>query len=189
MYPLQSSSVCGIRPDIVSVRMWVKDPALLLSCSIGPRCGLEPELWWLWHRSQLKSSLTPCPGTSVCHRRHHEKIKKKKNFSLSERAFLTVSPQVTSHSNGSITILLCYLSLFRDPVTVYYLFPLLPNVGSIRSETFFLARPRVCGSSQARDQTPHSSIPSCYSDNTRSLTLCTTRDFQILHLCHLVLCP
>ena len=29
---------------------WVKDLVLAMSCGIGPRCGLDPTLLWLWRR-------------------------------------------------------------------------------------------------------------------------------------------
>ena len=49
---------------------------------------------------------------------------------------------------------------------------------------FFLATPKACGSTPGQGLNPHpSSNASCYSDNTRSLILCATRELPF----HLIL--
>ena len=59
--PRNGSSHCGsavmnptsIHEDvglIPGLAQWIKDPAFAMSCGVGRRRGLDPELLWLWHR-------------------------------------------------------------------------------------------------------------------------------------------
>ena len=41
---------------IPGLAQWVKDPALL-SCGVGCRHGLDPELLWLWYRPPASVAL------------------------------------------------------------------------------------------------------------------------------------
>ena len=45
---------------ILGLSQWVKDPILAVSSGVGRRCGLDPELLWLWSRLQLR--FDPWPG-------------------------------------------------------------------------------------------------------------------------------
>ena len=37
----------GLTPGLAQ---WVKDPGIAVSCAVGHRHGLDPELLWLWCR-------------------------------------------------------------------------------------------------------------------------------------------
>ena len=52
--------------------LWVKDPALPVSCGVGGRQGSDPTLPWLWYRPTLSL------GTSMCCTCDPKKTKKKK---------------------------------------------------------------------------------------------------------------
>ena len=56
-----------------------------MSCGVGPRCGLDPELLWLWHRLAAVVPIGPLAweppyAASVTLKRQETKKKKKKEI-------------------------------------------------------------------------------------------------------------
>ena len=44
---------------ILGLAQWVKDPAFAMSCGVGCRRGLDPELLWLWCRPVAIALIRP----------------------------------------------------------------------------------------------------------------------------------
>ena len=66
-----------LRPNVVSLRMWVQSLDST-GFHVGHRCSSDPVLMWLWCELNSSSNWTPGPGTSICHRYSYKKEKKKK---------------------------------------------------------------------------------------------------------------
>ena len=70
-----------LRPNVVSLRMWVQSLDST-GFHVGHRCSSDPVLMWLWCELNSSSNWTPGPGTSICHRYSYKKKKKKKRESF-----------------------------------------------------------------------------------------------------------
>ena len=45
--------------SIPGLAQWVKGSGIAMSCGVGHRCGLDPELLWLWHSQAFAAPFRP----------------------------------------------------------------------------------------------------------------------------------
>ena len=65
--------------SIPSLVQWVKDPGIAVSCGVGNRRVLDPELLWLWCRPEaIALGIGPSLGISICHGCGPKKTKDKR---------------------------------------------------------------------------------------------------------------
>ena len=54
--PTRNHEVAGSIPGLTQ---WVKGSGIAVSCGVGCRCNLDPELQWLWHRLVATALIRP----------------------------------------------------------------------------------------------------------------------------------
>ena len=54
--PTRNCEVVGLIPGLAQ---WGSGSGVAVSCAVGCRCGLDPELLWLWCRPDATASIDP----------------------------------------------------------------------------------------------------------------------------------
>ena len=86
---------------IPGLALWVKDPALLVSCGVDCRHGLDPKLLWLWHRPAATAPIQPLAwehpdavGAALKKTKNKTKQKKKNKIPIPTPYHKSLSKQV-----------------------------------------------------------------------------------------------
>ena len=89
--------------SIPGLAQWVMDPALLLSCGVGCRCGLDPALLWLWRSLVATAPIRPLawePPYAVTAAQEMAKRQKNKQTNKQKKQ-RTINKQTKKHIQSS----------------------------------------------------------------------------------------